>query len=300
MSLPQALKFLKSSGSKYCKFKDQKVYAQNEKITFCHPIDESFEGIAKIDDFIKALKIDETLAFVQLQDALQVKTDDLQIFIGSEELVFNDVYPDILAFELSDVFFDILKVVSKLSKTSGETKEECSILNHNGSLFSTNRKAILQGFHGLELPGFILPTREARILQKVKERPSGLGLSETSVTFHWDSGAWVHLELIQWPWRDLQDALECSEYSEIPEGFKEALSAVLPFCEDEIQIGPSFVGNEKAKRNFTIDCDSKYCADELSMLLPLMEKIYLGKDKFGFIGGPFRGVVTSITESEEV
>lgn len=94
--------------------------------------------------------------------------------------------------------------------------------------------ACLQAWHGFEIPGeYLVPKPACVALAKAKEALTGFGFSESSVTFHFENGAFIKtaLHLGNFPNVEAVFNEERGEPYLIPDNFFKAVKAIEPFSD---------------------------------------------------------------------
>lgn len=140
--------------------------------------------------------------------------------------------PDAALAPLDDRFREALEKVAGLAVTKADSVLECSIQLNAGSVIATNRRVILEAWHGIDFPdGLLMPKVAFAKLNKVKKRLQSFGFSPTSLTLYFEDGSWLFTKLFQdkWP-ANVKEHLSIDNQSHpIDESFFAAVKKVLPF-----------------------------------------------------------------------
>ena len=141
--------------------------------------------------------------------------------------------PDPLTFETDSRLQEAFGALANLAANSGTTVLESSLLLDVDTLTATNRKLIMQYWHGLALPrSFVIPRPFATALWKCPKLWAGMGWSDSTLTVHFRDGAWLRTQLYAEPWPDIEKALADmrQDGAPLPADFFDACDAVLPFA----------------------------------------------------------------------
>lgn len=141
--------------------------------------------------------------------------------------------PDALAFPCDGRLQEAFAAVAGLAANSGTTVIESSLLLERDTVTATNRRLIMQIWHGLALPrSFVVPRAFAAALCRNGRAWSGLGWSDTSLSVHFTDGAWLRTQLYAEDWPDVEAVLADMAHGGdvLPTGFFEACEAVRPFA----------------------------------------------------------------------
>ncbi len=142
--------------------------------------------------------------------------------------------PDQMIVGITNEFKEAIKAVGILADENSDHVLTASVLMNGPSVVSTNRKVILEFWHGLDLPPNIpLPKQFVAALIKQKKDLVGFGFSNCSATFYFEGGCWLRTQLYSEQWPDVSRILnrEANLWS-IDPNFFNALEAIAPFSED--------------------------------------------------------------------
>lgn len=143
--------------------------------------------------------------------------------------------PDSNIAVIDDRFKEAMEAVCVLASETAQSVVAASVLMAGASLIATDRKTMMEYWHGLDLPiGIALPKSLGNILGKIKKPLKGFGYSQSSVTF-WYDDCWLRSQFYAEPWPDVRGILDrkCSLWP-MPADFYKALDAIEPFCDDAV------------------------------------------------------------------
>lgn len=208
--------------------------ATNHVISMGEPIQEDLLAYPKAKLLIAALnKCSDTLSITQLEGKLSVKSGKFRALVPCMPIEdVMRVYPDNAVAGVND------KIKSSIANVAAITENEdsvvtASILIHAGSVVATDRKIILQSYHGVSLPTLALPKAIIKPLTDNAKSLKDFGFSNSSCTFYYDDGSWLKSQFFDSQWPDVSAILDkqCNPWP-LPEGFYDAVSSLEPFSED--------------------------------------------------------------------
>jgi hypothetical protein len=214
------------------------ISATNGALSAGHMIEEEMAACPHIGRLIDALnKAGATLALTARENGtLMVSGDKLKAIVPcvpGETLA--PATPDPQCAAIDDRIKEGFAKLLPLIKLEAERVIEVSILLRNNSMFSCNGNVIFEYWHGIDLPpwGLAIPKAFVAAIAKQSKKLTGFGLSDRSVTFYFDDGAWLKTQLFRNEWPDI-DALFAVEAfpAPVPEGLFEGVRAIENFSED--------------------------------------------------------------------
>lgn len=112
------------------------------------------------------------------------------------------VEPDRLVMPIGPSIRDALITAGKLASDSAQEMLCASVWLRPRTAVGTNRTAMLEYWHGFDLPpeGFVIPKTAINALAKLAEYPTAIGFCETSLTFFFENGAWLKTQLYSEKW----------------------------------------------------------------------------------------------------
>lgn len=243
-SLLKAISFvgsiLKDKGSAFethiC-LRNQWAIGTNGVISAGHKIDEQLEAYPQNTLFLSALsKCSEMLSITLLEtNRLSIKSGKFKALVPCvDSELMHFIEPDPPIANIDDRFKLALETVGVLAAENVQSVVTASILMNGFSLISTDRKFIMEAWHGIDLPpGLTLPKSFVAPLTKTKKALSRFGFSNSSATFYFDDGSWLKTQTYADVYPDLNTLLnkEANLWS-IPDKFFEAITALEPFSDD--------------------------------------------------------------------
>ena len=149
------------------------------------------------------------------------------------------VMPDHPRFEVGEPLREAIVDVSKVTKARHERVIVACVLLRSDSVVGTNGGTILEGHHGMQLPGrWLLPTEFADAMDKVKYKPTHIGWSDETFTVWYGPHCWLRTNLYQdnYPDTDVMFArmiADTAELRPVPSDMLLALETLKPFLEDD-------------------------------------------------------------------
>lgn len=182
-------------------------------------------------------KCGQNLSITQLDQSIAIKSDKFRALVPClppENIPRTFPDPPVAALD------DRLKTAFLAALPLGGDDENvltASVLIQRGSVVTTDRKVILEIFHGIDLPTLMLPKV---LLKAVKALPStdikkfkAFGYSNNSFTIYLEDNTWIKSQLFIQKWPDVFSVLDapCNPLA-IPEGLWDALDAIEEFSSD--------------------------------------------------------------------
>lgn len=202
-----------------------------------HKIDEDMLAAPNNELLITALsKCGENISFTQLDNnRLSIKSDKFKAIIPCiDPELLEGAIPDAPIAPIDDRFKEAIKAVGVLADDDNEHIVTASVLMQGGSLIATDRKVIIQYWHGLDLPPDLpLPTFVVGPLSKTNKKLMAFGFSRSSATFHFEDESWIRTQFYADKWPNVSHILDGpSNPWPVPAGFWEGVGAVAPFSPD--------------------------------------------------------------------
>lgn len=243
-SLLSAIEFvgaiLKPVGAAYethISIKNQWAVGFNGVLSAGHKVDEQLEAYPQNQLFLNALsKCSDSLSITLLEtNRLSIKSGNFKALVPCVDAdLMHVIEPDIPCAVVDDRFKKALETVGVLASENAQSVVTASILMNGQSLIATDRKFIMEAWHGVDLPPNItLPKAFVGPLTKTKKPLAKFGFSESSVTFYFDDESWLKTQTFNDVYPDLNGLLnKQSNLWNVPDKFFEAIKAVEPFSED--------------------------------------------------------------------
>jgi hypothetical protein len=179
---------------------------------------------------------DETFSLTQLSnDRLSVKSGKFKAIVPClDPKLMQVALPDPQIVGITNEFKKAVEAVGVLADINSDHVLTASVLMNGQSVISTNRKMLLEYWHGLDLPFNVpLPKQFVAALAKQKKNLSGFGFSDCSATFYFEDGSWLRTQLYSESWPDVSRILNRpANLWSIDPNFFTALKAVSKFSED--------------------------------------------------------------------
>lgn len=173
--------------------------ASDGVLTVAHPIEEDLVACPHTLQFIDALsKVGEELSITQLTaNALAVSSGAFRALVPC--VGFDDVpitAPDPQCATIDDRIKTAFAAVAGLATDGAPNATYAAVLLQAGSAVATNGAALLEAWHGIDLPpGMMLPKCAAVAVAKAGPALTGFGFSASSATFYFENGAFIKTQL---------------------------------------------------------------------------------------------------------
>lgn len=248
LSLARALDFVKVAqvdktgdllSKTHCRLADGFAVAFDGVLAVGHPIEEELSVCPHTYRLIAALKrCKKAVSITQLDgDKLVIKSGNFRAVIPClNPSALPYATPDAQAGVVSDVIKQGFTMLNSIVSATGQTTLESSLLLQNNSMVATDRMIMLEFWHGINLPnGLAIPKAAIVAVSKVSTPLVGIGVSDRTVTFHYEGGAWIRTQLYAEPWPDIGAILNKGDPHvaiKAPDGLYDALEAVAPFSDN--------------------------------------------------------------------
>lgn len=144
--------------------------------------------------------------------------------------------PDPRAGDISDVIREGFEMLNPLVSGTGATTVEASLQLNDNSMVATDRVVMVEFWHGINLPnGLAIPKQAIVAVCRIKTPLVGIGVSDRSVTFHYENGSWLKTQLYAEPWPDISHIINGGDPYNTPDlnpAFFEAVDAVAGHSRD--------------------------------------------------------------------
>jgi hypothetical protein len=237
-TVKQLCTILKSEGhvwDTHILLQDHWAIAHNQVIGIGEKIKEDFFACPNAILLKEALaKCGQNLSITQLEQKLSIKSDKFRALVPcvpSENI--TRIKPDASVASLDDRLKLSLEAASILHYDENNLLT-ASVLVHNGCVSTTDRKVILQHFHGIDLPpNLVLPKAIIDPVLKNPKKLVGFGYSNNSCTFHYEDESWLKSQFYIEQWPDIDRILDKKINAwPLPENFYTAVKALEPFSDD--------------------------------------------------------------------
>lgn len=219
------------------------VVAFNGQLAAGHPIVEELECCPHIERLKSAIgKCGKSLSITQTAGGkLSIKGDKLNALVPCLPTAdLPETAPDAPAGAIGDVFKEAFRVCGSLTTEAATEVIKASILLEANVCTGTNRHAIIQFWHGYNLPpNIVLPKAFTAAIAKQTKAITGFGFrwydaevcnKVGRLTFHFEGGAWISTVCYADDWPSLEAALAGpASPVEPPAGLWEGMGAVADF-----------------------------------------------------------------------
>lgn len=209
--------------------------ASDGVLTVAHPIEEDLVACPHTLQFIDALsKVGEELSITQLTaNALAVSSGAFRALVPC--VGFDDVpisAPDPQCATIDDRIKTAFAAVAGLATDSAPNATYAAVLLQAGSAVATNGAALLEAWHGIDLPpGMMLPKCAAVAVAKAGPALTGFGFSASSATFYFENGAFIKTQLYGERYPNYQVVFEVEGLNPwpVPDDFYNGVRAIQSF-----------------------------------------------------------------------
>lgn len=244
-SLIAALKFVSVAQKKigtttqqFCAISGNWIAASNGVLMAGAKVEEDLTACPHTFQLIDALaKCGQELNITQLsENTLSIKSDKFKAQIPCALLHELELTaPDENIAVIDDRIKAALENVACLASDTAPNAIHAAIFLTEGSAVATNGFAILEYWHGLNLPPMLLPKASAAAIVKAPGSLVGLGYSGPSATFWFDNGSFIKTQLYGERFPHYQGVFEASvDPWPLPDEFFKAVHAVESFSKNGV------------------------------------------------------------------
>jgi len=288
--------------------------ASDGVLTVAHPIEEDLVACPHTLQFIDALsKVGEELSITQLTaNALAVSSGAFRALVPC--VGFDDVpitAPDPQCATIDDRIKTAFAAVAGLATDGAPNATYAAVLLQAGSAVATNGVALLEAWHGIDLPpGMMLPKCAAVAVAKAGPALTGFGFSPSSATFYFENGAFIKTQLFGERYPHYAGIFEVPGLNAwpVPPEFFKAVHAVESFSPN----GNIFFEGGAVTSNIARDQASTYKVEGLPERMGFSAKLLLSVEhafkkahfapeanKVVFFGDNLRGVLMGLDLGSE-
>lgn len=272
-----------------------------------HPVQEEMPICPHTYRLVNALERSSGAMSLTALDTKQlaIKSDKFRALvscIGDGDLTY--AWPDPPQWPLNDDFKKAADIAGIFNTEGGQTVMAASIVTRDYSLIGTNGTVVIEAWHGVPTPpGLIIPMSFVKALMKIGKPIQRFGFCDTSLTVHFEGGAWLKTQLYQERYPNVDRVLVYTETAKpipLAKEIIEGIKAVQPFAESpEIWLGGGKVRSHK-EDNAGATYDAKSAIFDISLnskhVLALAEIItqidFTGNDQvIPFFGEKVRGAL---------
>ena len=302
-SLYKALKYISLNGAKLCYFDGNKIYSSHNDVILCHEIEQDLTGCFNIEILMKALdKFGESVTWIELKEILQLKNNNLQINIQNDES-YSIHMPMVERMNWKDAesFIESIQMLHKVPTKSGEsllTSFHCS----GNTLWVTNRRCILESWHGLNLPKFSFSRECGQTIFKIKPRISEICVIDKHVIFKFNDICYLSSSLIKVDEFDHQQFFETENELSVNDELKNGLNEVL-YCHGEtIEFSSNRLSSGPSNYNIDLSITTiSFYSEEMKYFCKYGDYFTIDEERFIFANeeNTFRGVVSKFYDGKE-
>ena len=214
--------------------------ASNGILTVATKVEEDLNACPHTLQLIDALsKVGEELSITQLSpNALTVVSGAFKALIPCAD--FNELSitgPDENIAVIDDRIKTAFEAVMGLATDGAQHAHLAGVLLQAGSAVATNGAALLEYWHGIDLPpGLLIPKASAVAIAKADKTLTGFGFSSSSATFWFEDGSFIKTQLFAERYPNYQTVFDCESVNPwpLPDEFYKAVRAIESFSRNGI------------------------------------------------------------------
>lgn len=261
--LLQALQFLSvcqvdkgtNDSQMFCNIQNRTAIAFDGVIAAGVNIDEELDACPHTKEMVMALaRCGESFQIVQLSpETLKISSGEFQAFVPCcQRERLTPANPEAATVPVSADLTLAIQSVAVLATDKADILEAVSIQLNRNSVVATNRKMVMEAWHGsnMQFEGFLIPKPAATALKKIGKKITHIGMKPNlaalfpagqdqnlhdALTFWFEDGSWMRTQLHKGKWRDNAANLlknPSDKTRTVSEQFFECVGKVLPFSSD--------------------------------------------------------------------
>jgi len=318
--LISALKFIlpaqKKAGTvqqQYCFIGNGWLVASNDTLTIATPIQEDLCACPHTHLLLEALSNCTTeLQITQLSEfVLSVKSDPFRAEIpcvAANQLVLSG--PDEPFASCGQSLKTALESVYHLATDGASEAFLAGVLLNEVTAVSTNGSTIIEYWHGQysSLLSYLIPKVAISALSKSNKGLIGCGLTDTSITFHFEDSSFIKSQLFNDRFPSYLHLFENESINPwpVPDDFFKALKSIEPFTTDGIVhfVEGGLAASESGETFYKIEglpSGWSFLIKHLLSVEHVMKTVHFDNDlnKIIFFGNNARGIVSAMERQEE-
>jgi len=245
-SLLDAIKFIKPCQKKagtpqqqFCCIKGNWIAASSNFLTIGTKVEEDLEACPQTTQLEEALKqVEHTVSIAQVSDTtLSVVSGELKALIqcvSVDQIAITP--PDPRVAFCDDRIKAAFSVLAPLATEGASNAVYASVLLQSGSAVATNGPALVEYWHGIDLPSILVPKQAVAAIAKTKKSLTGFGYSGSSATFWFEDDSFIKTQLYNEQYVNYEQHLEGNnlEPIELHEDFFKATKTISKFTKSGI------------------------------------------------------------------
>ncbi|MGZ9112266.1 MAG: hypothetical protein ACXW3X_14610 [Rhodoplanes sp.] len=163
------------------------------------------------------------------EGAITVTSGPLRVRVPCLPVLADISFPIDPVVPASDILLAAIKTVAPLVRENATTVLEAAIEIADGCATATDRRALLQVWHGVQTPRLVLPRAAANVLVK-RDGLTGVAVSDGKATFWFGDDKWLRFNLYgDETFPNVERIFDMpGNPTPLPQGFSEAVEALLP------------------------------------------------------------------------
>lgn len=198
----------------FFRIENERIYGFNGTLAISTPTDLAVTATPKALPFVKAVEKvpddEEVVLNLTAAGRLSVKAGRFRAYVEchADDETFPRVTPDGEYAELPPGLLPVLKKIAPFMAIDATRPWAMGVLLNGQSAFATNNIVLVEHWLPIVFPSpLILPSEAIKEMVRIGTDPVGIQVGATSVTFHYQNGAWLRTNLIIGEWPDLAKVL---------------------------------------------------------------------------------------------
>lgn len=209
----------------------------NGSLALSSPIETDIECLPRADSLVKAIANcgEEVKLSITAAGRLSIKSGKFKAFVDCiDEKNPPHALPDGADLHIDGVaLLKALEVIDPFVGNDASRPWTNGVLLKGQSAFATNNVMLAEYWTGFDMPAAInLPGSAVNEMLRIKEPPTRAQLTDTAITFHYESGRWIRAQLLAAEWPDVSKILDKpSNAVPLDAALFDALESIRPFVD---------------------------------------------------------------------
>lgn len=224
---------------------DKMLYAYDGLVACGHPIEEDIRACPQGTPLLAALaRCKDAVALALSDGTLSLRSGKLRVAIPCADFgALRAFAADPPRLTIGEPIRAALAACAPLLRETAQTTLEVAARLASGSACASNRRTLVEYWHGFDLPGeALLPLAAIKAVLASPYELVAYGCSANSATFHFDNGAWIKTQFCAGKYPDITAILDKPvKPAKLPSDFYGAIKNVVAFADGtaRVEYGPN-------------------------------------------------------------
>lgn len=222
------------------RIKENQIVGYNGKMALGGPVDIDLDITPKATTLVKAISSCAETVAMHMTSAgrLAIKSGKFKAYIDCTSEVFPEIRPEGEEYPIREGFMKAVKQIAPYMAEDASRPWAAGMLFSDTSIFATNNIILVEKWVGNPFPVKVnVPRYAIKELIRINEDPIKIQMTDSSITFHFDSGRWLRSQISTLDWPDIGKILNRpSKPKPVSEEFFAAVELLAPFTDESDRI----------------------------------------------------------------